>query len=346
MMGTLLALFHRLRLAAAFLAAVGVLCATPAWAGTPGSCTGKFVNPITDVCWSCMFPLSVGILKIWPSSRPDTDNPALPVCACGSPVPRIGIAVGFWEPVRLVDVTMKPWCFVNLAGTTIKPGFDIGHGTYGGTSMSGGNAQMTAKWNVHWYVYPLLYWMEIATDFLCLEQSSFDIAYVTEIDPLWQDDTLTTLINPEAAVFANPIAQVACAGDCIAATTKKPLDALFWCAGCQGSFYPLNGNVSAHMNPIQSSRLVADRMAYKLHRELLAWGTMGSKGLCGKYAMPIMRKQQYRFQMVNPTPMVSGRYACPTIGSSDLKPGSGRTFPVVGEDIGYLVWRKRNCCAL
>ena len=33
------------------------------------TCHGKFVNPITDVCWSCLFPLSVGGLKIWPSNR-------------------------------------------------------------------------------------------------------------------------------------------------------------------------------------------------------------------------------------------------------------------------------------
>ena len=25
----------------------------------PANCTGKFVNPITDVCWSRLFPLSV-----------------------------------------------------------------------------------------------------------------------------------------------------------------------------------------------------------------------------------------------------------------------------------------------
>ena len=336
-------------IAAAILAALGVGLVLPtASIAAPGSCTGKFVNPITDVCWSCLFPLSVGSLKIWPSlaGRADTDNPDLPVCACGSPVPRIGIAVGFWEPVRLADVTMKPWCFVNLGGKKIAPGFDIGRGTMAGPSAVGGKDQNTAKWNIHWYVYPLLYWMEIVTDFLCLEQASFDIAYVTEIDPLWQDDTLTTLINPEAAVFANPIAQVACAGDCLAATAKLPLDPLFWCAGCQGSMYPMNGNISAHTNPIQSSRLALSRFSYKLHRQLVSWGTMGSKGLCNKYPMPIMRKQQYRFQMTNPAPMVKGRYACPSIGSSDLKPGSGRTWPVVGEDLGYLVWRKRNCCVL
>lgn len=41
----------------------------------PGRCSGSFVNPVTDVCWGCMFPLSLGSLKIWPSSRADTDNP-------------------------------------------------------------------------------------------------------------------------------------------------------------------------------------------------------------------------------------------------------------------------------
>ena len=92
----------------AMLAFVFALAALPTPAAAiPSNCTGKFVNPITDICWSCLFPLSVGGLPIWPGSRPDTKNPALPVCACGSPVPRIGIAIGFWEPARMVDVTGK-----------------------------------------------------------------------------------------------------------------------------------------------------------------------------------------------------------------------------------------------
>jgi conjugal transfer pilus assembly protein TraU len=227
-----------------------------------------------------------------------------------------------------------------------RPGFDIGQGYLAGPSMVGGRSQSTAKWHVHWYVYPLLYWMEILTDFVCFEQASFDIAYMTEIDPLWQDDALTTLINPEAIIFANPIAQAACAGDCIAGTVNLPLDPLFWCAGCQGSMYPLNGNVPASIGHVQSSRLAVSRFAYKMHREALAWGTMGSKGLCKKYLMPIMRKQQYRFQMVNPIPTVSGRFACSAIGASTMPPDAGRAYPAGGEDMGYLVWRKRNCCVL
>ena len=66
------------------LLAASLLLASPARAEAgPGRCTGKFVNPITDICWSCLFPISVGGLKIWPSERPDTDNPDLPVCLCG-----------------------------------------------------------------------------------------------------------------------------------------------------------------------------------------------------------------------------------------------------------------------
>ena len=54
--------------------------ASPAVAAGP-TCNGKFVNPITDVCWSCLFPLSIGGARLWPSGRPDTSNPASPICA-------------------------------------------------------------------------------------------------------------------------------------------------------------------------------------------------------------------------------------------------------------------------
>ncbi|RTK94888.1 MAG: hypothetical protein EKK64_07580, partial [Neisseriaceae bacterium] len=28
------------------------------------TCTGRFVNPITDICWSCIFPLFIGPLPL------------------------------------------------------------------------------------------------------------------------------------------------------------------------------------------------------------------------------------------------------------------------------------------
>ena len=44
-----------------------------------GTCTGHFVNPITDICWECLFPISLGAIPVWPSGKPDPKNPAF-VC--------------------------------------------------------------------------------------------------------------------------------------------------------------------------------------------------------------------------------------------------------------------------
>jgi conjugal transfer pilus assembly protein TraU len=68
-------------------------------ASVPAKCTGRFVNPITDVCWSCLFPLSVGALKIFPASVPTPTTLASGLRL--RPLPRIGFAFGFWEPVGL-----------------------------------------------------------------------------------------------------------------------------------------------------------------------------------------------------------------------------------------------------
>ena len=89
-----------------------------------GSCHGRFVNPITDVCWSCLFPLSLGQTNLVSSNHlPDTKNPKLPVCECpGNPIPRVGLTLGYWEPVNLVDVTRTPFCLVNLGGISLKFG--------------------------------------------------------------------------------------------------------------------------------------------------------------------------------------------------------------------------------
>ena len=79
----------------------------------------------------------------------------------------------------------------------------------------------------------VLYWLELLTDFVCMERSTFDVAYITEFDPLWNDDETAFVLNPEAVMFANPIAQAACAVDAVKATAGFPLDSMFWCSGCQ-----------------------------------------------------------------------------------------------------------------
>ena len=101
----------------------------------------------------------------------------------------------------------------------------------------------------------------------------------------------------------------------------------------------------------QAQRYLAQRNRFAALSAVLAATSVlaigaAIKGLCGKYLMPVMRKQQYRFQATNPNPATSGRYACPPIGTSTTLQEPGQVVPAIGEDMGYLVWRKRNCCAL
>ena len=190
----------------------------------------------------------------------------------------------------------------------------------------------------------MIYWLELLVDFLCLEQQNFDVAYLTELDPLWNEDELSFILNPEAAVFGNPIAQAACALDCGAASAGFPMDTLFWCGGCQGSLYPFTGNNPAHNGGVQASLLMVQRMIAKLHREMLLWGTSGQEGLCQKYPMPLIKKTQYKTQMTYPRPTTRGPMACNPLGRTEVIWGAGREFPYKGEDFGYLIWRKRSCC--
>lgn len=311
-----------------------------------GLCHGQFANLIRDVCWSCMFPITIGDVSVFNSEQPDTSNPSLPVCMCPiAPVGiRIGISTGYWEPIALVDVTRHPYCMVNLGGIQLATG-KLGND---GDIDSSDPAQGGSFYEVHWYKFPLLYWLNVLTDGLCIEKGDFDIAYLTELDPTWHDDELTFLLNPEAALFASLEAQAACSADSLATLIGLPIDSLFWCAGSQGNLYPLNGKVQEHVGGVQASTLLAERMSYKLHREGLLWDSIGenSPALCNEYPSPLMPKSRYRYQMVNPIPTASGgEDGCHAFGHTTALWGSLHEYPYSGEDFGYLIWRKRNCCA-
>jgi conjugal transfer pilus assembly protein TraU len=304
-------------------------------------CPGKLVNPLTDICWTCLFPITIGGVSVTGGGE-DTPNAKNPLCFCpkpGIPVPVPGIRVSFWEPVRLVDVTRTPYCLVNMGGIQVAGGPLQGAGSV--ATKGGKHALKHSFYQVHWYVYPVIYWLELLTDFVCLEKGEFDVAYLTELDPLWHDDETAFILNPEASLFANPVTQRSCAADCVAATSGFPSDALFWCSGCQGGIYPLTGSVAHHVGGVQASLLLTSRMIAKLHREGLLWGYSGEEGLCGKFPMPLIKKSQYKVQMTFPIPSTD---RCDPLGRSEALWGGGREFPKGGEDFGYLIWRKRSCC--
>ena len=375
------------------------------------TCTGRMLNPIKDLDWSCLFPITVGDIEIiggdsgggesetgtetgkssgsssvpgggssvggMPTGgggssgvgsnlgseagetpgnnpaepedeeesdggnqdRPDTNNPKSPICLCPNKMPpRPGIAIGFWEPIRMVDVTKRPFCMVSMGGKNVAPkGFSkLGEGSHG-------SVYNHAVWHIHWYINPVLGILNVLTDLACQEVTLFDLAYLTELDPLFHDDELAFILNPEAILFANPIAQASCAADCIKATAGLPFNSLFWCAGCQGGMYPFTGNVADHIAPIQSTSLTVEKFIAKLHRQLQLWETSGEDALCKPLPAPIVKKSQYRLQTTYPV-VGTGRFSCNPFGRSTLLHDSFKEIPVTGEDFAYFIWRKRNCC--
>ncbi|MBF0300542.1 MAG: TraU family protein, partial [Oligoflexia bacterium] len=127
-----------------------------------------------------------------------------------------------------------------------------------------------------------------------------------------------------------------------AAITGFGIDALFWCSGSQGSVYPLDGSHANHIGGVDSSLALVHKMIFKMHRQLLAQDTSTPFAICGGIPQPILRKTQYKEQMMYPIPQTLQGYG---LGAPTVLWGAGREFPYKGEDFSYLIWRKRVCCS-
>ncbi|WP_157271997.1 TraU family protein [Azohydromonas aeria] len=327
------------------LGAVLALAPALAQAGDAATCTGRFPDPLTDICWSCILPISIGSATVADlGGQEDIPNPPNPLCSCGLN-PAVGLSIGFWEPVRHVEVVRKPFCLPSLGGVDLDPGLPAPAGAR--FTRPEGDGDGSSFYQAHLYLNPVLYWLQVVADFPCLEPGSFDLAWLSEVDPLWNDDELALILHPEAVLFANPAAVAACAADCVAATAGFGVANLFWCAGCQGGLYPLDGHVPYHLGGVRTAALLAQRLMARMHRGLLAWGWHGSAGLCGPYFLPTMDKTAYKTQLTWPvanTAKEDGR-CCQPFGRSTITWGAGKEYPVGGEDFAFLLFRKRNCCA-
>lgn len=311
------------------------------------SCSGRVINPVTDVCWSCLFPIQLAAMTVQKTSVNDPPTDASPICTCGSGASlRAGVNLSFFEPLRTAEIVREPYCFPSLGGVKINPGKRAAaHGRSATSTEVRKNA--TAFYQVHWYHTPWMFVLEMLLDSGCLEQAPWDLAYMTELDPLWDDALASFVLAPEAALFSNPAAVAACAADCSTAfAAQSPLKELFWCAGCQGSLYPLSGWLGAMTSPLQAWHLLANRMSVKLAREGVLWAAYGKKGQCGPFFEPIPRKDVWRTQLIYPSVVASGERCCRPMGYPTWSWGSAKTWPVNGEDGAILLWRKRDCCQL
>ena len=114
------------------------------------------------------------------------------------------------------------------------------------------------------------------------------------------------------------------------------------CAGCEGSLYPFTGTVAHHLGPIQASYLLVQRLIAKLHRMYQLKGYSDKEAFGEAEYFPIIKKSMYKTHLIFPVPQTSGK--CHALGKSDLLWGTGKSFPVKGEDFVYLIWLKKQCC--
>jgi conjugal transfer pilus assembly protein TraU len=202
-----------------------------------------------------------------------------------------------------------------------------------------------AFYNYHWYAFPLLILLDLFWDDRCNPDgySDFDLLYLSELDPTWNNDELAFFTNPEAAWLANPVALSACLADAASATAGTPIDALFWCAGSWGNLYPFAGRGPTLGSRARETSLSAARSLAALHRRGLARRTMGNDALCESPIAPFIPKSQYKLSMFYPLPETQRAHV---IGESPLRWGEWRNIPGVGEDHLYLLWRWNDCCAV
>lgn len=206
---------------AGLCAAIGIVTSGTAEAG----CEGSFPNPVTDVCWSCLFPMRIAGTRLSPEGVSDPDTDARVICTCQrGPVAVPGFNMSFWEPLRTVEVVREPYCLVSLGGVSLDPGLKApAHGrsaqrTAGVAASFAGNVGEdgagspeigAAFYQAHWYHTPWLFVLEAVVDTSCLENAAWDLAYLTELDPIWGDALASFVLAPESAIFANPMAVAA-----------------------------------------------------------------------------------------------------------------------------------------
>lgn len=309
--------------------------------GTPATAVKVWTTAISTIY--NIFPIKIGGVTIVSFSGLEDFSSVgnMPVCICTDPLPRIGIKVSLWEPIAFIETTKIPSCFPSLGMSVPLPSAQ-GQTGFGGQDEGPDDSANHHTYQVHWIKFPVFSVLELFLDFVCLEKGGVDLSYIAEVDPLWQNDVWASILNPEAILVSNPIAQMACMADSAAANLGFPLDFLWWCLGSWGSLYPFTKSYSQGSN-LTAQMGVSVRMIAKLHRQMMLWGSVGEAGLCGMYPMPILRKSQYSLLPLHPVP---NPVRVPIGRSEMIQWGSGKEAPLVNHHV-YVnaVYRKRDCCA-
>lgn len=340
-------------------------------------CTGEFANPITGMCWSCVMPIGISSIfyKGGQDGTKDLSGWKKYLCTCDL---FVGIPISFYEPARVMDVTTKPYCMVALGGVSFSGTGSFFGDTSGYVGQEEDQQHNSTFFQAHYYINPVLYILgQMLDNSKCFEQKGFDVGYLTEVDPSWLLAEYANLLSPDGFLYGTLPAVLACTGDCIAATAHFGIAPLHWCVGCNGLMYPMTGKIDGTVSTIDSSGVIMMRLLNKMHRVGINLSYYGNNGLCGGYRQILMNKRQYKYSMTYPVSQTKSiakaiagssssvggetgavndgagfanvemkkfKQCCQPFGRTTLIWGTGRYFPVKGEDMSFQIYRKRDCC--
>lgn len=311
------------------------------------ACTGNFPNLVSDICYDCMFPMTMGggALNFGVDGDDyDTGAGSTAICVCRTSL-KVGTPMSFWEPRYMLDTTNIPGCFPLLGAVNITPSYNsMEYGAIQHTNSGLGGTVKGAFMHANLYLNPVMTALGVISSSPCLDTRSFDTPFVSWADPTWNDDNLAMILTPYAFPFAG-VPEIAAEGpDAIAATLSFPIPELFWVAGAWGPMYPLNGNVATANTPEQVSHLLLARIFAKFHAAAAQQTTAGEDALrsCGSMGVPqlIMDKRQYKTNRTFPFP----DNLCTPIGRPLHFQEIGAARPH-DKDYGYFIFQRKDCCA-
>ena len=289
-------------------------------------------NPIKTIDWSFFG---------------DNFNYTIKLCSCkvgDTGLSKAGFEASFYEPIGLIDVTATPWDFPSIG---IK--LDKSMGRKQGT-VNASNSGSKAFRYTHFIIYPIFAVLNFVTDYVCFERLSvLTFGFMSEINPAWNNDTIAGFLSPEKLIFA--LATPACIADCAASTFNKPINSLYFCAGC---WEPLNTNTgwTTGAQPVTEAGTLAVRLLDDMHKTYALSKTSNASflsmttdatlksSMCQESYFPLVLKSQYKLQLAYPV-----TWDAVTIGKvrtpwADYKLGKDRL-----EDMAFWLWRKRDMCA-
>lgn len=291
---------------------LALLGSTPAFGKS-----GESFNSLTDIHWE------------------EIEYQVEGICICPRPPPVFfeeGMIVSYWEPFLLADT-------VSVAFYSPMMGESFGTAAIdelGGKNKSSDAAEIANESTfaqAHAFLIPLM-------EGEC-NRNDYGI-WMTEYDSMWQNDELSAIIHPEAALFANKVMQMACMADAAAVNLGWTLDFMPWCVGSGGSAYPMTGHVD-NDNIVQANSTVAARLIYKLNR--IGMICDPADNLCGCNATPVWIKSHYKLHAARP----GNRSPAWPVGKSAKFYDSALNPPYMGElgsndEFLWVVYRKQRCC--